>query len=365
MRLGLRSLLCAAALFVAAGPAVSFGQDAPKAPTVTLKVGDPAPALDVGKWVQGGPINGIEKGKVHVVEFWATWCGPCRATIPHLNELSKKHPEVVFIGVDIWERDEKLVEPFIKQMGDKMTYPVVLDNKEKLQRGAMAVNWMQAAGQNGIPCSFIVGKDGNISWIGHPATMDKPLEQVIAGTFDVKAEAARQAAEQAAEDAFNAKVSPLVKAKKYADAAAAIDEISKDNADLAKRYRMTKASLLARGENLEGSYGVLDQIAGEKDVEARQLASLAYNVAVSPMYAAKRDLDRATKWADTAVEKAGGKDYVTLMVQARVAAVKGDWDKAVAAQTKAVDAAEEGATKTQATKALEDYKQKKLPSMRA
>ena len=70
------------------------------APGQLLGVGDPAPKLAVKSFVKGEPIKSLEPGKVYVVEFWATWCGPCRVTIPHLTELQKKHVDVVFVGVE-------------------------------------------------------------------------------------------------------------------------------------------------------------------------------------------------------------------------------------------------------------------------
>jgi hypothetical protein len=45
-------------------------------------------------------------------------------------------------------------------------------------------NYMKAAGQNGIPCAFVVGKDGFIEWIGHPMSIDRPLANIIEGNWD-------------------------------------------------------------------------------------------------------------------------------------------------------------------------------------
>src|ERR1700741_513599 len=114
----------------------------------TLKVGDPAPKLQTGKWVQGEPVKEFQKGTAYVVEFWATWCGPCRASIPHLNETYNKFKDkgLVVIGQDCWEKDEDKVAPFLKSMGDKMTYRVVLDNKDGSEKGKMSDTWMTAAG---------------------------------------------------------------------------------------------------------------------------------------------------------------------------------------------------------------------------
>jgi len=154
----------------------------------SLKVGDPAPKLVPGKWVQGEPVKEFEKGKAYIVEFWATWCPPCRASIPHLNETYNKFKDkgLVVIGQDCWERDDALVEPFIKKMGEKMTYRVALDDKTDDKKGRMAKTWMEAAGRDGIPSAFLVDTKGIVAWIGHPMSLkEEVIEAVLAGTYDI------------------------------------------------------------------------------------------------------------------------------------------------------------------------------------
>jgi thiol-disulfide isomerase/thioredoxin len=154
----------------------------------SLKVGDPAPKLETGKWVQGDPVKDFQKGKAYLVEFWATWCPPCRASIPHLNEVYAKYKDkgLVVIGQNCWERDDSLVAPFVKKMGDKMTYRVALDDKTTDKKGAMAKTWMEAADRNGIPCAFLVNTKGVIAWIGHPMSLKEDvIEGVLAGTYDL------------------------------------------------------------------------------------------------------------------------------------------------------------------------------------
>ena len=98
-----------------------------------LKVGDAAPEIKVAKWVKGSAVKSFEKGKVYVVEFWATWCGPCRTSIPHLTEMAKKFKDkATFTGVSVWERGEdieKQVTDFVENMGEKMDYNVALDDR--------------------------------------------------------------------------------------------------------------------------------------------------------------------------------------------------------------------------------------------
>jgi thiol-disulfide isomerase/thioredoxin len=169
--------------------AILAGAAVARADTPPLSVGDPAPKLAVKSFVKGEPISEFEPGKNYVVEFWATWCGPCRTSIPHLTELQKKNSDVAFIGVSVWEQDQAKVKPFVDEMGEKMAYRVACDavgENKKANEGAMAKTWMTAAGQNGIPTAFIINKEGKIAWIGHPMSMDEPLEKITSGSWDLK-----------------------------------------------------------------------------------------------------------------------------------------------------------------------------------
>ncbi|PKQ63410.1 hypothetical protein BZG02_08475 [Labilibaculum filiforme] len=169
-----------------------FGQS-----PVKLKVGDVAPELR-GNWIKGTPVEYFENDKLYVVEFWATWCGPCRAAMPHLSELAKKYADKVnVIGVNVWEDHKNgkelyetslpSVKKFVLNMGDKMAYNVLMDNNDQY----MANNWMVASGQYGIPASFLI-KKGKIIWIGQPTKLDKIIEEVMTGTYKMKADESKK-----------------------------------------------------------------------------------------------------------------------------------------------------------------------------
>jgi thiol-disulfide isomerase/thioredoxin len=151
----------------------------------SLNIGDAAPELKASKWVKGDAVSSLDADKTYVVEFWATWCGPCRASIPHLTEMAHKYTNVTFIGMDVWEQGadkDTTVAKFVTQMGEKMDYHVAMDTEDTF----MADNWMKAAGQNGIPTAFLVQK-GKIIWIGHPmGGLEESLKEASAGSFDIE-----------------------------------------------------------------------------------------------------------------------------------------------------------------------------------
>lgn len=168
-----------------AGDKVTLEDLMPDQKKPELWIGSSAPELSIAKFVKGDSVDHFEEGQVYVVEFWATWCGPCIRAFPHLSEMQESYGEDVrFIGVNIWEGKEgqermDLVEEFVKKQGDRMSYTVAVEDGT-----SMADNWMKPASQGGIPAAFIVGKDSKIAWVGHPGEMDKPLEEIVSGEFD-------------------------------------------------------------------------------------------------------------------------------------------------------------------------------------
>ena len=167
-----------------------------------LVPGSPAPAFTVDSFVRGPESKTLELGKVHVIEFWATWCRPCVASMPHLTELQKQNPDVQFIGVAGFERGKdvadgtKRVDDFVKAKGDAIGFAIAFDGD-----GTMAKTWMTAAKRNSIPTSFVVGKDGNIAFIGSP---NAELDAAVAKAKKADPPATRPATTNAAPAATSA-----------------------------------------------------------------------------------------------------------------------------------------------------------------
>ena len=141
------------------------------------KLGDPASPLTGLTWVKGGPVQ-ITPGTVHVVEFWATWCPPCRVSIPHLTELQHKYKDKNVVIVGISQEKLEVVKPYVEQRGDQMDYAVAVDPKQ-----TVTAAYMDAFGRGTIPTAFVVDAQGKIAWVGHPMDgLDAVLEKLVSGT---------------------------------------------------------------------------------------------------------------------------------------------------------------------------------------
>ncbi len=157
-----------------------------------LGIGSKAPMLDIEHWVQDGngffkPIKEFRDGQVYVVEFWATWCGPCLNSMPHLAELQNKYRgrgvQVISVSDETLDEVKDLLgkEKEEGKTYDQITsaYSLTADPDRSVHK-----DYMEASGQQGIPTSFIVGKTGHVEWIGHPMEMDEPLEAVVTDSWD-------------------------------------------------------------------------------------------------------------------------------------------------------------------------------------
>ena len=146
-------------------------------------IGDDAPALDIEHWVKGSPIA-LKDGKgtnVYVVEFWATWCPPCRVSIPLLTELQKKYRDQNLVLIGISNESEAEVRPFVGRMAETMDYPVATDKQD-----STTTKYMVAYGMTGIPTAFVVNREGKIAWVGSPLRgLSNAVAQILSGKFDL------------------------------------------------------------------------------------------------------------------------------------------------------------------------------------
>ncbi len=154
---------------------------------ISLAPGSKAPAIDLAAVVHGPEVRPFSGEHVVVVEFWATWCGPCLRNMPHLSALQQQYgSEVQFIGVT--DEDEQTVTEFLETEAedgetwrDSLSYTIAVDRNAQT-----SINFMQAAQQQGIPCAFVINKAGQVAWIGHPAQIESPLVEIVRGTWDIE-----------------------------------------------------------------------------------------------------------------------------------------------------------------------------------
>lgn len=129
-------------------------------------------------WLQGTPVKEWEKDKVYIFEFWATWCGPCLAAMPHMEQLHqafKDNPRMQIIGVNVMDRKTpEALKEFIKNRPTPLNYTMAVDVDGKKTRE----KWLEPLKVNGIPHAFAV-KNGRLIWRGHPAQLSEKTMQAM------------------------------------------------------------------------------------------------------------------------------------------------------------------------------------------
>ncbi len=139
------------------------------------RIGDQPPLLEASALLQAPPGAKLDaaslRGKVVVLEFWATWCGPCIASIPHLNRLAEKFRDQPVQFVAITAEDESKIRPFLAKRA--INAWVALDTNKAMNR---------AYGVTALPHTVVLGRDGAIAAITHPDELtENQIRDLLAG----------------------------------------------------------------------------------------------------------------------------------------------------------------------------------------
>ncbi len=136
--------------------------------------GPPAPDFSLVT-IDGAPLSlAALRGKVVLVDFWATWCGPCRDEVPHLIDLQRTYASrgVELVGISM-DDSAAPVKSFYDQL--HMNYPVALGDAALAER---------FGGVLGLPVKFLIDRAGRIAHkhVGpvEPATLARELDELLA-----------------------------------------------------------------------------------------------------------------------------------------------------------------------------------------
>ena len=133
-------------------------------------LGKPAPPLDLSGWLKGEVKPEAMKGRIVVVDFWATWCGPCRASIPHNNELARKFADrgVLVLGACGSGRGEERMEDTARATG--LAYPTA--RASAATTAAWKVQWW--------PTYAVLDRKGLVRALGiRPDYVEKVVEALL------------------------------------------------------------------------------------------------------------------------------------------------------------------------------------------
>lgn len=142
---------------------------------IQSQINKPAPSFDVGEWqsldenMKGGDLSSM-KGDIVVIDFWGTWCGPCRAAMPKNYELAKKYADkgVRFVGISTVRGSDRMTE-VAEQVNAK--FPLVVDNEDKTAKAYGVQFW---------PYYVVVDRDGMIRAAGlTPGNVEVAVQRLL------------------------------------------------------------------------------------------------------------------------------------------------------------------------------------------
>jgi peroxiredoxin len=144
-----------------------------RGPAPALAVGKPAPSYAATTLTGDTVALADLRGKVVLLNVWATWCHPCRTEIPALQRLHERNRErgLEVVGVSVDARGEDAaVRAFAGEFG--MTFPIWRDPSERVSTMFQAI---------GVPSTYLIGRDGTLRWrhLGPVRENDRALRQAL------------------------------------------------------------------------------------------------------------------------------------------------------------------------------------------
>jgi len=338
--------------------------EAPASAIAPMKVGDPAPPLSLSVFLKGEPIHHFEKGKLYLVEFWATWCTACKMMVPHLSQVARDfRGKVTVLSVNVSEQGHE-GKPYSSHLpkvrrfmdspgGEGMDFTVAMDD----DACTMVRTWLEPAG-GGFPTAVLVDREGKVAWTGFPGeSLGDVLELAVENKLTEAALGqitAREAARHKDTQDFQKRIGALAASRKHAEALSLIED---------RVNRTRKPGLPADSNLLFAKYHALTYL---NPAEARKAGEAYLNqYAKYPVYLTffamsllsgesmsggkygYQDRELALRAARFALDQGDGHNPLALQDLAKAYALRKDYRNAVTYQQRALDALDDYGRGTQ------------------
>ena len=302
--------------------------------------GDAAPKLKLAKFLHGEPVSDFRENHIYIIEFWATWCGPCLQTLPYIAELQDRYSDSV-TAIGVTAESEETVSKFLKEemdcggtWGDVLNFGIALDDGRATQQ-----RWRETSNDEEMPFVMIVGRTGLIEWSGHPATMGNALKAIVEGSWDRQVARKLLRQEVTGQHSINQNQQAIVtavNAGNYHEAVGITDRMLKGLPDNPKILSLQKQLMLDGGQ-FQRLNKVLAKLVKLSHNNSAELNLLAWNMTVE-LNIPKPDLELALRAAKRASELTNHKSASILDTVARVHYERGELQEAIEWQQKAADA---------------------------
>jgi thiol-disulfide isomerase/thioredoxin len=161
----------------------------------------------VQHWLRGDPLSNLQLGKIYILDFFSTGCGPCGPALARLAQLQEEYGDMGVEIIAVASREEAATADEARAQVDAWASKWLPNSNIRIAfdySGEMDEHWMDASLSFGVPQAFVVDRDGSIAFIGDPDELKFILPRVIDGSWRASAEAKNAESERIAEGELDA-----------------------------------------------------------------------------------------------------------------------------------------------------------------